>query len=161
MTTDKATMPELKPKEGFEYMIVSFPDKGLTIDGAIDIESGSKIIDIVLKAECDREYTRTLSPDKIVIDREKNDITIVEKPTCYSVHVDGLCVANFAGPDSEEHAGLFASALIAAQESVDVEALKAEVWKLNCEKYHNVQGDVRATTIVEVIDHLAATGRFK
>ena len=40
----------------------------------------------------------------------------------------------------------------------DMEKLKAEIWHENCKKYRNAQGDIRATTICEVIDYLAAQG---
>lgn len=61
------TMTDFKPKDGFQYVEIKFPDRGVTIDGAMDDKSIEKIVSIALNAECDRDYVRP-APDKIMID---------------------------------------------------------------------------------------------
>ncbi len=46
----------MKPKEGFTYIFLRFPDKGVTIDGAIDSASAQKVLEVILRAEVDKEY---------------------------------------------------------------------------------------------------------
>lgn len=46
------------PEEGFTYVVIETPDKGITLSGAMDNASLSKIIDIATSAEIDRKHTR-------------------------------------------------------------------------------------------------------
>jgi hypothetical protein len=58
----KELMPDLKPKDGFQYVEINFPDKGITLSGAMDNDSIDRIIDLTIKAEVDTGYTRAEPP---------------------------------------------------------------------------------------------------
>lgn len=63
MTPDKEKPCDM-PKDGYTYVEVSIPHKGMTLSGAMDNKSMDKLIDTVLTAEVDRNYVHSPRADQ-------------------------------------------------------------------------------------------------